>query len=89
MEEKQFFLCDPVLNTNCPKTGCFLYGGECRSTSHAQFATPQLMSMDKAISLTRIKDIQEPLRPEDHAIRVPDPGKEVGYRLVSTSNEEE
>ena len=89
MDEKLFYLCDPDHNVSCPKTFCFLYGGECRSTCHAEFATPQLMSMDKAIALTRLKDIQEPLRPEDYAIRVPDPGKETGYRLVAISKEED
>lgn len=28
----------PVLNKRCPKTHCYLNGGECRSTRHPEFA---------------------------------------------------
>lgn len=89
MNERRCYLCDPDRNVSCKKSFCFLYGGDCRSTCHAEFSTPQLMSIDKAISLTRIKNTQEPLRPEDGAVRVPDPGKETGYRLVTISKEED
>lgn len=30
--------CDPEKNTECRKTGCYINGGECRHTTHAEYA---------------------------------------------------
>lgn len=29
--------CDPEKNTECRKTGCYINGGECRHTTHAEY----------------------------------------------------
>jgi hypothetical protein len=30
--------CDPEKNTECRKTGCYINGGECRHTTHAEYS---------------------------------------------------
>ena len=35
---KDVYLCDPVKNIGCPKTGCFINGGDCRYTTHEEYA---------------------------------------------------
>lgn len=32
------FKCDPAKNTECPKTSCYLNGGECTMTKHMKYA---------------------------------------------------
>lgn len=32
------FTCDPEKNPNCSKTGCYLYGGRCSSTTNPEHA---------------------------------------------------
>lgn len=32
------FACDPEKNPNCSKTGCYLNGGRCSSTTHPEYA---------------------------------------------------
>lgn len=32
------FTCDPEKNPNCSKTGCYLNGGQCSSTTHPEYA---------------------------------------------------
>lgn len=32
------FTCDPEKNPNCSKTGCYLNGGKCSSTTHPEYA---------------------------------------------------
>lgn len=31
------YICDPNKNKDCPKTECFIYGGECRRTTDETF----------------------------------------------------
>lgn len=33
-----FFRCDPVKNTECKKTECFMYGGKCTLTKYMKYA---------------------------------------------------
>ena len=33
----KLYFCDPSKNTGCPKTGCFIKGGECCRTSNPEF----------------------------------------------------
>lgn len=37
-EEMKLYPCDPFKNTECPKTICYLKGGECHSTTHKEYA---------------------------------------------------
>ena len=34
----EVYLCDPDLNKDCSKTGCFINGGECRHTTRIEYA---------------------------------------------------
>ena len=36
-EEKYFYLCNGKV-TNCAKTHCYLFGGDCKHTSQIEFA---------------------------------------------------
>lgn len=35
---RTIYPCDPKLNTNCSKTECYVYGGECSMTFDKEFA---------------------------------------------------
>ena len=43
------YFCDPSKNTECRKTGCYLNGGPCRHTTHAEYAD----TTDYAFSATQ------------------------------------
>lgn len=34
---RELYLCDPDINKNCTKEGCFINGGPCRMTNHKEF----------------------------------------------------
>lgn len=34
----ELYDCDPEKNAECRKTGCYINGGECRHTTHAEYA---------------------------------------------------
>ena len=36
--KKPLYICDPRKNTECKKRYCYKYNGQCRKTSHAEFA---------------------------------------------------
>lgn len=35
------YLCDPELNEECRKTGCYIHGGECKMTLHPEYAAKE------------------------------------------------
>lgn len=35
--DRMLYQCDPELHTECTKTGCYLNGGPCELTFHAEF----------------------------------------------------
>lgn len=35
--DRMIYQCDPELNTECGKTACYLNGGPCEHTFHAEF----------------------------------------------------
>lgn len=37
-KDLHFYYCDPKKNTKCGKTECYIYGGECYSTTHKEFS---------------------------------------------------
>ena len=32
------YYCDPMKNSNCPKTSCYMHGGPCECTTQEEFA---------------------------------------------------
>ena len=38
MKETIYYRCNPKENTECRKSGCFIWGGRCRATSRAEYA---------------------------------------------------
>lgn len=34
----ELYRCDPDKNERCAKTGCYIYGGPCVQTTHAEYA---------------------------------------------------
>lgn len=37
MDEEELYVCDPAKNKECPKTNCYLNGGDCARTFNAEF----------------------------------------------------
>ena len=37
-EENGLYHCDPSRAKDCPKTHCYIYGGECRLTTNINYA---------------------------------------------------
>ena len=37
-DKNLLYFCDPSKNTECKKGGCYLNGGPCRYTTHAEYA---------------------------------------------------
>lgn len=46
-DKKMLYPCDPPKNRECNKRGCFINGGPCRSTTHAEYCdTGDLISRE-------------------------------------------
>jgi hypothetical protein len=41
------YVCDPTKNTECPKTHCRLYGGECYCTKNKDFELTETKVVSK------------------------------------------
>ncbi len=54
---KRVYICDPEKNKRCKKTGCYLYGGPCCSTSHVQYA--KVDESDKVLVIHSCIDEEE------------------------------
>lgn len=56
MSTGELYLCDPIKNSECSKTGCFMNGGECKHTTKKEY---QYKSITE-----RLDEIMKELREE-------------------------
>lgn len=42
-EEKELYLCSPLLNTKCSKENCYINGGECFRTLKKEYSQESLL----------------------------------------------
>lgn len=62
MDKKTGYLCDPKINTECKKTGCYINGGMCEYTTDKRFAAKNEKGVAIAADFKPVDEIEQAWR---------------------------
>lgn len=62
MDKTTGYLCDPKINTECKKTGCYINGGMCEYTTDKRFAAKNEKGVEIAADFKPVDEIEQAWR---------------------------